>query len=195
MLRFKTVAYYQPMLVKELKDNVVFVDVCEKAQEASLDEQKTLIAKIAVVYKLMGVNNIIRDLIHEIVYLEFGIQYNQLMGFETYLEHLKEYFNAANSMNDYLLRVCGASHPELPKNRSINGIILEYNNMLLLLVKSGFTPEAVEKMDFFKAIKLIETIQLQDNLTFNNAILGQALASGNIKSHDFARELKQFKDL
>jgi hypothetical protein len=201
MLKFKTVSYYQPRIIKELKSNVFFIDALEKSRDAELSDED--ISKILTIetYKIISMDTVLLALVNELIMLEFdspnNIKANQVAPFEVYIEYLQRYFERSRDMNEYIERMTpqDKDNISMQKNRSINGIILEWSHLLLSLMQIGFSKGEAEAYPFYEAIKLLEAKNLTDQINFNNSILGQAYSAGNIKGKDLRNGIKTFQDL
>jgi hypothetical protein len=201
MLKFKTVSYYQPRIIKEFKRNVFFIDALEKSRDAGLSDED--IAKVLTIesYRIISIDPVLLALVNELIILEFDnpddISANKVSKFEVYAQYLQKYFERSRAMNEYIERMTptDSDNVSMQKNRSINGIILEWSHLLLSLMQIGFSKQEAESYPFYEAIKLLEAKNLTDQINFNNSILGQAYSAGNINGKDLRNGIKTFQDL
>jgi hypothetical protein len=197
MLKFKTVAFYQPMLIKEVKTNVLFEQAVDEVSKTDLTEVEKNAIILIEIYRIISNDLIVFNLVHDIIFLEFNISLDGLQPLDTYVDLLGKFIVRSKAMNEYIAHIMPANDAfvQKQKNRSRNGIFLEWSHFLNTLMLIGFSKIEAENISFYEGVKVIEAYELQAQLDFNNSILGQAYSAGNLKPNALKNGIKQFKDL
>jgi hypothetical protein len=160
MLKFKTVAFYQPMLIKEIKTNVIFDQAVEEVSKTELTEDEKNAIILIEIYRIMANDLIVLNLVHDMISLEFSIDFDTLQPLDTYVGLLGKFMVRSRAMNEYIEHIAPKNDDfaTKQKNRSRNGIFLEWSHFLNTLMTVGFSKTEAENVPFYEVRRTQQVI-------------------------------------